>query len=150
MPMLPQLNQQAQGMNVQRPQIPDANPMRGNVNSTSTPVMGQRPFASMAPDNGQHGGAARYKTPTSGAMGQSVARAMPNPYPNTTSMPSRPQSQTQAQATFDPNRILNTAETLHNAMPFNQALRQRFLSMANPQAQQTPAYAQPLPPMFNR
>lgn len=152
MPMLPNLNQQAQGMNVQRPQLPGVQQTQATMASQATPPMGARPFSGMAPDNGQHGGAPRYQTPTSGALGQSVARAMPQPFPNATAGGQRPQNRSQGQqAVFDPNRVAQTAETLQNAMPFNQALRERFLAMARPQQQQTqPGFAQPLPPMFNR
>ena len=145
--MLPQLNQQAQGLNVQRPQLPGVQQAQANTASMSTPAMGARPFSGMAPDNGQHGGAPRYQTPTSGALNRSVASAMPNPYPSGTQGPRQAQGGSRP-AMFDPARVVQTAQHMQNAMPFNQALQQRFLG--NQQAQSQPPYAQPLPPMFNR
>lgn len=158
--MLPQLNQAAQGNNVQLPQVPGAQQSQANMASQATPAMGARPFSGMAPDNGQHGGAPRYQTPTSGAMNRSMASAMPNPYPSGTQGP-RPPSGGSRPAMFDPQRVVQTAQHMQNAMPFNRALQERFLSgqgqrqAPQPQApqQQAPqqqASQQPLPPMFNR
>lgn len=65
--MLPNINQQAQGLNVQTPRVPSGNQMMGAA-SQARANMPQRPVQSMAPDNGQHGGAQRYMTPLSGAM----------------------------------------------------------------------------------
>lgn len=166
--MLPSLNQQRQGLNVQRPQIPSAQQALATNQSRTLPAMGARPFNSMAPDSGQHGGAPRYMTPQSGAQNRSVSQAMPRPY-STNQMPQR-RSQAAPEANslqppppsapsggfggrpavFSPSRVIQTAQTLQNAMPFNRALQERFLGSPEPQPEQANPYNQPLPPMFNR
>lgn len=78
--MLPSINQAAQGLNVQTPRVPSGQQYaQGTAQNASG--LPQRMFNSMAPDNGQHGGAPRYMTPTSGAMNMSVQRNT-NPYGN--------------------------------------------------------------------
>lgn len=78
--MLPNINQQAQGGNVQPPKVPSADQAMGGL-SQSRGNMPVRPTQSMAPDNGQHGGAQRYISPMSGAMNKTNQR-QPNPYGN--------------------------------------------------------------------
>jgi hypothetical protein len=78
--MLPNINQQAQGLNVQPPRVPSGNQMMGAA-SQARGNMPARPVQSMAPDNGQHGGAQRALTPTSGAMNMSN-QIQANPYGN--------------------------------------------------------------------
>lgn len=172
--MLPQINQRAQGNNVQLPQVPSTQQSRANMSSQATPAMGARPFSGMAPDNGQHGGAPRYQTATSGAAQQSVSQAMPSPYPRSATPPAASQGVSQAipqleqmreqpqpaenpagrPAMFDPQRVVQTAQQMQNAMPFNKALQERFLNQygqrQQQQAPQVPPSQQPLPPMFNR
>lgn len=144
------------------------------MSSQATPAMGARPFSGMAPDNGQHGGAPRYQTATSGAAQQSVSQAMPSPYPRSATPPAASQGVSQAipqleqmreqpqpaenpagrPAMFDPQRVVQTAQQMQNAMPFNKALQERFLNQygqrQQQQAPQVPPSQQPLPPMFNR
>jgi hypothetical protein len=61
---------------------------------------------------------------------------------------------------FDPQRVVQTAQQMQNAMPFNRALQERFLNQYGQRQQQQasqqqgqpqmPPSQQPLPPMFNR
>lgn len=148
--MLPSINQQAQGNNVQAPRVPSGQ-QYAQVGQSQLPA---RPMQNMAPDNGQHGGAQRYMTPTSGAMNMANQRqANPygqkaNVYPGQSS-PLPPVQGQLSQITMPEN----TAQ-MQNSANYRQALQQRLLGMQNqmmgygmPQPQQ-PQPQMPLPVMF--
>lgn len=150
--MLPQINQQAQGNNVQTPRVPSAQQF---AQSGQSPLPA-RPMQNMAPDNGQHGGAQRYMTPTSGAMNMANQKqpnpygAKPNVYPGQAS-PLPPVQGQLSQITMPENSAQS-----QNATNYRQALQQRLLGMQNqmmgygmPQPQQVqPQPQMPLPVMF--
>ena len=150
--MLPNINQQAQGLNVQTPRVPGGNQMMGAA-SQARANMPQRPVQSMAPDNGQHGGAQRYMSPMSGAMNQSNQRPA-NPYGNRAqvypgqrpppTMSSQPQAMAN-QAAAMPQIFTQPMQQYGQAiqqqqqaqaqrqMPYNMALQQRIMGQGMPQ-----------------
>ena len=132
--MLPNINQQAQGLNVQTPRVPGGNQMMGAA-SQARANMPQRPVQSMAPDNGQHGGAQRYMTPLSGAMNQSNQRPA-NPYGNRAQV--YPGQRPPPTMSSQPQAMANQAA----AMPqiFTQPMQQYGQAI-----QQQPVSAQPQP-----
>lgn len=148
--MLPNINQQAQGLNVQTPRVPSGNQMMGAA-SQARGNMPQRPVQSMAPDNGQHGGAQRYMSPMSGAMNQSNQR-QPNPYGNQNqvypgqrpppNMSSQPQAMANQQAAMPQifsqpmqqyGQAIQQQSQPQRTMPYNMALQQRIMGGQMPQ-----------------
>ena len=135
--MLPNINQQAQGLNVQAPRVPSGNQMMG-ATSQARANMPQRPVQSMAPDNGQHGGAQRYMTPMSGAMNRANQRPA-NPYGNRAQVypgQAQPQQTAMPQAQAMANQQAAMPQVPQAAMPqmFSQPMQQYGQAIQQPQA----------------
>lgn len=148
---LPQINQSMQGMNVQTPRVPSGQQYAqgGPQNASGMP---QRVFNTMAPDNGQHGGAQRYMTAQSGAMNMANQRNA-NPYGNQQTayhgkMPSMPTAPGQ----LSPMPMVTTPAQQQNQASYRQALQNRMMNVMNrplpyQPVQQMPTM--PMPPMYN-
>lgn len=124
---LPQINQQAQGNNVQAPKVPSAQQF-AQVGTSQLPA---RPMQNMAPDNGQHGGAQRYMTPTSGAMNMANQRQA-NPYgPKANTYPGQSSPLPPVQGQLTPMQYEMPQNMQMNQGQYRQALQQRMLGVRN-------------------
>lgn len=151
---LPQINQQMQGMNVQAPSVPSGQQYAQGSSQSST-GMPQRVFNSMAPDNGQHGGAPRYMTPTSGAMNMSNQRQA-NPYgQRSNTYPGQNSPLPPAKGALTPMSMSpeQQQEARQNASSYRQMLQQRLMTQRNnmmgymmPPQQPQQQTAAPMPP----
>lgn len=149
---LPQINQQAQGNNVQAPRVPSGQ----QYAQTGNNPLPARPVQNMAPDNGQHGGAQRYMNPVSGAMNASNQRNA-NPYMQKgNTYPGQNQPLPPVRGELTPMRM--SAEQQQQLQQSNnmyrQALQQRLLNQKNNPAgymsPPQPAPTQALPPMMGQ
>jgi len=126
---------------VQAPRVPSAQQF---AQSGQSPLPA-RPMQNMAPDNGQHGGAQRYMTPTSGAMNMSNQR-QPNPYgPKANTYPGQSSPLPPVQGQLTPMQYEMPQNTQMNQGQYRQALQQRMLGVrSNPMPNMAPQ--QPVAP----
>ena len=152
--MLPSINQNRQGMNVQAPKVPSAQQYaQGRPQNASG--LPPRPAMGMAPDNGQHGGAQRYMTPQSGAMNMANQRNA-NPYGNAkTAYYGNTQPLPPVQGQLSAMPMPQQQDQSQSNMNYRQALQNRMFNVrTNPIPNQAPAVqpmmnqAPAMPPMF--